>query len=367
MIVADLLVRTLVVFLPWGYAMRSWPRPNLASVAVILLVTMSLLAGCGGSRSPAASPPHPSTIKPGTPTSTANHPSTPNRSGGNPSSSNPSTDKPSTPTQPSTKPSTPKHPSGGNPPPPNPGSGKPSPSNPGSGKPAPPPADDGFAWAPWGPADTTAPPPKQWYGRLERVRENCNELEVYGDGPGLWPALLAVCRAAVEDTQSQWAVAVSAAKELGEPTEGVPACMEQAARALLRRALAWHERNPDRQPDVQFPTEGSKPVCDFKIQEVRRAAQDLNGNWEAVGGLLEGRTTDNTPLALIGRGIDHPKEARIAGVSVKIEDWRVDPDSLVVEVFVRTPKVDRAPQAASIYLRNRAGELLAPATFQYTD
>jgi hypothetical protein len=67
---------------------------------------------------------------------------------------------------------------------------------------------------------------------------------------------------------------------------------------------------------------------------------------------------------LIGRGIDHPTQARIAGVSVKPVYSEVDPDSLVVTVFVRTPKVDTA-QAANIYLRNRAGELLAPATFQY--
>jgi hypothetical protein len=346
--------------------MRNWPRPNLTGVVVALLLTMSLLAGCGGPRSPAPSPPNPSTIKPGTPTSTANNPSTPNRSSGNPSSSNSSNGKPSTPNQPSTHPSTPKHPSGGNPAPPNPDSGKPHPAppNPDSGKPPPPPADDGFAWAPWGPADTTAPPPKQWYARLERVHQNCDQLEDYGDGPGLWPALRAVCRAAVEGDQSQWAVAANAAKELGDPTSGVPPCMEQAARALLQRALAWHERHPGSRPDVQFPAEGSKPVCAFRIDEVRSAAQDLNGAWKVADGPLEGPTTGNTPLALIGRGIDHPTQARIAGVLVEIEDSWVDPDSLVVTVFVRTPKVDTA-QAASIYPRNRAGELPAPATFQY--
>jgi hypothetical protein len=140
--------------------------------------------------------------------------------------------------------------------------------------------------------------------------------------------------------------------------------MEQAARALLQRALAWHERNPDRRPVVRFPIEGSQPVCEFKITELHLAAQNTDGHWHVVGGILKGPTTGGTPLALVGVGIDDPTEARIAGVSVKPVESSANPDTLKVTVIVLTPKVD-TPQSASIHLRNRAGELAAPVTFQY--
>ena len=85
--------------------------------------------------------------------------------------------------------------------------------------------DDGFAWVPFGPADPSDPPPEQLFGALERRR--CAGVEFSSDPP--WPALAAVCRAAVEGDESQWALAESAADDPGGDT----GCFADAARALL--------------------------------------------------------------------------------------------------------------------------------------
>jgi hypothetical protein len=184
----------------------------------------------------------------------------------------------------------------------------------------------------------------------------------FGSGPGLWPALEAVCHAVVDPDQGQWTVAVTAAKNLGGPTENLESCLDRAARGLLQRALAWHERNPGRQPVVKSP-EANKTACSFIIEEVLAVDKDLKPIEKTSP---SGPTAGGTPFALIGQGLDDPTEVRIAGRAAEIVSDTVDPDHtpLRVTIIVRTPKVDQA-QAAHIDFRNRAGKLLAPATFQY--
>jgi hypothetical protein len=138
---------------------------------------------------------------------------------------------------------------------------------------------------------------------------------------------------------------------------GSVSCLEDAAKALLQRALAWHERNPGRQPAVRFAARGSKTACAFRIDAVR--AVDENG--QPTGGPLEGPITGGTLLALSGQGIDDPTQVRIAGQQTEIVPTVFAEGGGIV---VRTPQVDH-PLTAKIRLRNRAGEVVAPVTFRY--
>jgi hypothetical protein len=214
------------------------------------------------------------------------------------------------------------------------------------------PSDDGFARAPRGPADPGDPPPYDWYGSLER--HQCEALKPTDDN--VWLALGAVCAAAIEGEQSQWTVAKILAARGG--THDPTSCLERAARALLQRALAWHERNPGRQPTVRFPARGSSTACRFQIDNVR-----LSKDGQAVDGPLEGPVTGDTELAISGSGLsDDPTQVLIAGREA--ERVGTDPGATVVLV-VKTPAVDQ-PLTAEIRVRNRAGEVVAPVTFRYT-
>jgi hypothetical protein len=187
-------------------------------------------------------------------------------------------------------------------------------------------------------------------------------MEAFRGGTGLWPALAAVCDAAIDDNQSQWLVAIDAAKELGGPTRLDPR-LEQEARALVERALAWHERNPGRRAIVRFPAPGSKTVLDFDITNVSLANQD----GKPIGGTLTGPQDGGTLLAIIGHGINRPTEVRIAGRPAKIlhnlTNESADPP-FEVRVVVSTPEVTDAV-TADIRLTNRAGEKIASKKFEY--
>ena len=186
-------------------------------------------------------------------------------------------------------------------------------------------------------------------------------MEVFGGGTGLWPALAAVCAAAIDHNQSQWMVAIDAAKELGGPTPGLDPLLEREAVALVERALAWHERNPSRRAIVRYPAPGSKTVLDFDITDVSLADQDGN----PIGGTLTGPQAGGTLLAIIGHGINRPTEVRIAGRSAKIVHRYDSPDPPFLDrVVVSTPKVTDAV-TADIRLTNRAGEKTATKKFQY--
>lgn len=216
-------------------------------------------------------------------------------------------------------------------------------------------SDDGFAWAPWGPASPDDPPPYQWYGSLER--RDCDGLRsAVGDEPGreLWRALVAVCDAAISGDQTQWRVAQDAAQSV--PAATSPGCLERAARALLNNALDWHKRNPGRQPAVKFPASGSKAACAFSIEDVRLVDKD----GQTVDGPLEGPTSGGTLLAITGQGIDEPTEIRIGDRPAQVEENVFVQQAIVV----RTPASDKTG-VVKIQLRNRAGEVVAKETFQY--
>jgi hypothetical protein len=185
-------------------------------------------------------------------------------------------------------------------------------------------------------------------------------MEAFRGGTGLWPALAAICDAAIDDNQSQWLVAIDAAKEPGGPTDLDPR-LEREARALVERALAWHEHNPGRRAIVRFPAPGSKTVLGFDITDVFLADQD----GKPIGGALTGPQDGGTLLAIIGHGINRPTEVRIAGRPAKIVYRYDSPDPPFLDrVVVSTPEVTDAV-TADIRLTNRAGEQIAPKKFQY--
>jgi hypothetical protein len=212
-------------------------------------------------------------------------------------------------------------------------------------------SDAGLAWAPWGPADPGDPPPYQWYGLLER--HDCQGLHdsLASESPALWRGLAAVCSAAIDGDQSQWGAAERAAEQV-EFDPSAPACLEQAATALLRRAVDWHERNPDRQPDIRFPAAGSETACAFRIERVFV----LDDSEQPTDLPLEGPVTGGTLLQLEGQGIDNPEEVIVAGQPAEIYDD--------ARLIVRTQAVSE-PSTGQIRLRNRAGEVVASVQFRY--
>lgn len=216
-------------------------------------------------------------------------------------------------------------------------------------------ADGGFAWVPWGPASPADPPPFQWYGNLER--RDCGRLrDAVGDEPGrgLWRALAAVCAVVVDKDPSQWEVAKTAARS-ASGSDGSP-CLEREARALLARALAWHERHPGEIPDVVFPSAGSPVACAFRIVEVH--AVDENG--DPVGGALAGPLSGGTAVVITGQGIDEPTAILFGGRPALPADDVPAGSGLAV----RAPEGER-PGPVQIRLRNRAGEVVAPVPFVY--
>jgi hypothetical protein len=165
-----------------------------------------------------------------------------------------------------------------------------------------------------------------------------------------------VCAAAIEGDQSQWTMAMVLAAKGG--SHDPASCLERAARALLQRALAWHQRNPGRQPTVRFPTRGSSTACPFRIDKVR-----LWKDGQPVDGPLEGPVTGGTELVISGPGLsDDPTQVLVAGREAKRTGTDVVGTSFLL--FVETPAVDR-PLTAEIRVRNSAGEVVAPVTFQY--
>lgn len=120
-----------------------------------------------------------------------------------------------------------------------------------------------LAWVPFGPADPTNPTPS-WPVYRHLAQGECSALESYlaGEGSGVGEfgtALVAVCRAAVDGHQDQWAVARSL-KDADPSTLGND-CLAGVMTSLLDRAVEWHERNPGRRPDVAFSRVAGTTTC----------------------------------------------------------------------------------------------------------
>jgi hypothetical protein len=133
----------------------------------------------------------------------------------------------------------------------------------GPGAGAPDGSDTGFAWVPFGPADPTSPIPGDWpqYNLLAEGR--CGELMQDENGATddqLWRALNALCATVVDGDQEQWRVVRTAFDNASAQHFAAP-CLENATRALLKRALAWREAHPHGRPKVHFPVAAAETDC----------------------------------------------------------------------------------------------------------
>ena len=220
--------------------------------------------------------------------------------------------------------------------------------------------DDGFAWIPFGPADASSPDGSGWYALLEE--RNCQGVYAAGsslggqDGDPLVLALAAVCQAAVENQQSQWAVA---RQQSTRPRVRPTTCLEQAGEALLARALAWHASHPGEQPLLEFPRAGEPTACEFEITK---------GSGLGPGSELpQGPVTGGTEIAITGKGINGVTAVFIGGKPAasfrKIDSAFVNGVQLFGVFAVIPPGAKVGP--VDVAVRNRAGEAVAPLAFMY--
>lgn len=119
---------------------------------------------------------------------------------------------------------------------------------------------DGLAWVPFGPGDPTSPTP-DWPFYRALAKPDCPGLRQMmassnagnlNDDP-LAKAAVAVCAAAVEGKQDQWARAQAALAEGGFSSQLFD-CIADAVRGLVVRALAWHDSHPGARPAVKSYT-----------------------------------------------------------------------------------------------------------------
>jgi hypothetical protein len=160
--------------------------------------------------------------------------------------------------------------------------GAPGPGSPGGGSGAGS-SDGGFAWVPFGPVDPQSPVPGDWPQYNLLAQHQCGDLMQDGNGrtgDQLWRALTALCTAVVAGDQAQWNVVRTAFASAGGAHFSEP-CLENAVRALLKRALDWRKNHPNGRPTVHFPVAATETEC---------GKRSPNRN----GGLSE-PTTSSTP------------------------------------------------------------------------
>jgi hypothetical protein len=121
---------------------------------------------------------------------------------------------------------------------------------------------------PFGPSDPTIPTPS-WPAYRAFADGACSTLHDYLDSPDgesvgeFGRAMAAVCDAAVEGRQDQWAVAAEAAGK-ADPSTLADDCLAGVVKDLLDRALAWHQRHPGLNPPVRFQRLAGETDCGRK-------------------------------------------------------------------------------------------------------
>ena len=124
----------------------------------------------------------------------------------------------------------------------------------------------GFAWVPFGPADPQSPVPGDWPQYNLLAQHQCGDMmqsDKGSTGDQLWRALHALC-AAVSGDQAQWQLVQTASSE-AKAHHFTDQCLENAARALLNRALAWHKAHPNGRPTVHFPVAATETECGKRV------------------------------------------------------------------------------------------------------
>ncbi|GAA0210237.1 hypothetical protein GCM10010492_05050 [Saccharothrix mutabilis subsp. mutabilis] len=206
------------------------------------------------------------------------------------------------------------------------------------------PGESGFAWLPWGPADPGDPPPIQWYGRLQSGE--CPD-DGSADVP-LWAAMRALCAVVVEGDVGRW----SDVRVVAGP--GKMPCLESAARALLERAVAWHERNPDRRPAVTFAQPGQGTACPPVVTGVAGPEEGCD-----VESTLRGPVAGGTALTFCGSGFDSAEVTVLVGGRAATPDY-----ATTTQVAVRTPAAD-GPGAVRLEVVSRGQRVVVSEVFEY--
>jgi hypothetical protein len=155
--------------------------------------------------------------------------------------------------------------------------------------------DEELAWVPFGPSDPTFPTPA-WPLYRELADGNCSTLQANltnGNGTGEFgTAMLALCLAAVEGHQDQWAVAKAAAgadaSKLGND------CVAAVVKDLLDRALAWHDRHPGATPTVRFHRLSGQTECGRQDSQTTEETTPGSESTADTGSSSSDTTADTT-------------------------------------------------------------------------
>lgn len=210
------------------------------------------------------------------------------------------------------------------------------------------PADEGFSWLPWGPADPGDPPPYQWYGMLQK-----GQCRGSSGKPALWEALEAVCTAAIDGDVTRWA----AAGRIDIPAPN--GCLERAAHTVLRDALAWHARNPAVRPKVRMASAGDLTACRFQLLSAE-LAQTFNCDGKPKPP-LRGPVGGGTSIVLCVSNIDTRNVVVwLGGVAANVE--RAHPGWLSI-----TTPAAAGPGAVPIEVVTTSGRAVAGERFEYHD
>jgi hypothetical protein len=126
-------------------------------------------------------------------------------------------------------------------------------------------SDEGIAWVPFGPDDPEDPTPT-WPlyrsfadGNCSALQDVVDEVESNGEpNPGL-EGMVAVCRAAVDGSEGQWAVAEE--RLATDPMPMGDQCLGRLVTAVMQRAIAWHKQHPGQKPTVHFQRVEGKTEC----------------------------------------------------------------------------------------------------------
>ncbi len=212
-----------------------------------------------------------------------------------------------------------------------------------------------LAWVPPGPVDAGDPPQSQWYKLLEA--KDCDGLAAAvatgnantEDGPALYGAAAAVCRAVYQGQSSGWTDAAAALAPLQEPES--ERCHDRAAYQLVAAALAVHAQDPSLTP---VPAAGTGTACPLVLTGLDAQQGDGPTNTPS-GGLAGGR------FQMVGRFLD------VTAVQVGEQSVTAVPDPDQQGRWVVVIPAAAAAGAVTVTAEGSSGPIPGSFTFTYLD
>jgi hypothetical protein len=161
-------------------------------------------------------------------------------------------------------------------------------------------SDEGIAWVPFGPNDPKVPTPS-WPAYNAFAAGKCSKLRDYFEGDDgrqlgesdYGKAMVAVCRAAVDGSQKQWAIAEDHVD--ADPDPLAHSCLAPLVTGLMNRAIAWHKEHPGRKPKVHIQrADDGTTDCGQKDLDAQRPPTEESPTPEETPTPAETPTTDET-------------------------------------------------------------------------